>query len=293
MRKEIFAIIALTAVFWSGMVNMAGAEKAEIRFAITSAVASDPSYSGYKLLTDYVAGKMGRKSAFISGLSYNQVDDLFIDHKVDVGFLCNTHFARQRNIVGFQALAVPVIEGYEKPKFQVYIIVNKDSGIKSLKDLKGKTVDFSDPLSTTNIYAAYLLKKRNQTIRSYFGKAIYSGSHDMTVRLVANKMVDAGFIDGHIWDFHERVRPEYSSKTRVIQRSPDFTMPPVVVSKSMPEEVRRKMAGILLSMHEDSVGREILKKLRIEKFVAARDDDYQDVRRMYNTVRSSLIKGSD
>ena len=293
MRKEIFAIIALTAVFWSGMVNMARAEQAEIRFAITSAVASDPSYSGYKLLTDYVAGKMGRKSAFISGLSYNQVDDLFIDHKVDVGFLCNTHFARQRNVVGFQALAVPVIEGYGKPKFQVYIIVNKDSGIKSLKDLKGKTVDFSDPLSTTNIYAAYLLKKRNQTIRSYFGKAIYSGSHDMTVRLVANKMVDAGFIDGHIWDFHERVRPEYSSKTRVIQRSPDFTMPPVVVSKSMPEEVRRKMAGILLSMHEDSVGREILKKLRIEKFVAARDDDYQDVLRMYNTVRSSLIKGSD
>lgn len=288
MKKRLLLTIFAALILLTSGEGIAAAQPGVLRFAITSAVASDPSFNNYRELTNYIAKRVGRKAVFISGLTYSQVDSLFLKEDVDVGFLCNAHFARRKDIVGFVPMAAPVISGYKKPKFQVYIIVHKDSGLKSLDDLRGRSVDFADPLSTTSIYAAYMLKRKNATIKSYFGKAVFSGSHDMTIELVAKKLVDAGFIDGHIWDYQEKTRSPYCSETRIIHKSPDFTIPPVVVSRTTPEWLRMKLKEILLSMHKDPEGMEILKKLRIDKFVCIGGSDYQDISRMYKMVRGSL-----
>lgn len=288
MKNMICSWLLAAAVLLPGSLNIASARDDDVRFAITSAVASDPSYENYRKLTRYIAAQLGKKSVFISGLSYNQVDNLFKEGLVDVGFLCNCHYARRKEAVQFEPIAAPVLVGHNKPQFQVYIIVPKDSPVKSLSDLKGKAVDLADPLSTTTLLAASLLQKKNETIKSFFGKAIYSGSHDMTIELVAGKIVDAGFIDGHIWEYHNAVDPAYVSKTRVIYRSQNFTTPPVVVSRNMLEEVRRKIRTALLTMNETPEGRAILKKLRIERFVDIREKDYQDVLQMYSAVKERI-----
>ncbi|RJQ21730.1 MAG: phosphate/phosphite/phosphonate ABC transporter substrate-binding protein [Nitrospiraceae bacterium] len=286
-KKSILVLIASILFLLITVVPGMGREL-ELKFAITSAVGSDPSFSNYKELTEYIAKKAGRKSVFISGFTYNQVDNLFQKGQVDIGFLCNTHYARRSKAVGFEPIAAPVVTGYGKTKFQIYIIVNKDSGITSLEGLRGKTVDFSDPLSTTTIYGANMLLKMNETIKSYFGKAIYSGSHDMTIELVANGLADAGFIDGHIWDYHDKVSPDYSKKTKVIHRSSDFTIPPVVVSKTTGKALRAEIKRILFTMHEDAEGSDILKKLRIDKFKDVKGADYQDVLQMYEKVKDRI-----
>ncbi len=109
----------------------------------------------------------------------------------------------------------------------------------------------------------------------------------MTVQLVAGGMVDAGFIDGQIWDYLQKVQAQYSSKTRVIYKSGEFTIPPVVVSGTMDRTLRRQLTSVLLDMHRKAKGREILRKLRIEKFVQIKDQDYQDVRRIYSAVKGT------
>ena len=286
MKRDIFrmGIIVLASL----LAMNAAAVAEDLRFSITAAVASDPSYENYRRLTAYVAEKAGRKALFVSGLTYSQVDYLFLKGQVDVGFLCNTHFARRKDAVKFEAIAAPVIAGSRRPKFRIYLIVPGDSSVKSLDDLRGRSVDLSDPLSTTTIFTAYALQKKNETLASFFGKTIYSSSHDMTVRLVADKVVDAGVIDGHIWDYHDKVNPRYSSGTKVIYRSPEYTTPPVVVCRTIDRSLRDRLKKILLEMHEDARGREILNKLRIEKFVAVRDKDYDDVLEMYKKVKDRL-----
>ena len=288
MKKYFLFVLFTSLIFFSGAPGTAAAVQKDLRFAITGAVASDPSFKNYRELTTYVANKVGRRAVFISGLTYGQVDRLFVDGQVDVGFLCNCHYVRRKEMSKFEPIAAPVIEGYGKAKFRVYVIVRKDSEIKSLNDLRGKSVDFADPLSTTSVYAAYLLRKRHETIKSFFGKAIYSGSHDMTVQLVASRMVDAGFIDGQIWDYQQEVHPQYSSKTRVIYKSGEFTVPPVVVSGTMDRALKGQLTSVFLDMNREAKGREILRKLRIEKFVQIKDQDYQDVRRLYSTVKGNF-----
>lgn len=288
MKKLILLLFGLAIFLAVIATNRADAQEHELRFAITGAVASDPSHSYYRELTDYVANKVGKKTVFVSGLSYDQVDNLFLKGQIDIGFVCNTHYGRRGNVVGFQPLAAPVITGSDKPRFQIYVIVHKDSNFKSINDLRGKSVDFADPLSTTSVYAASMLLKKDATIRSYFGKAIYSGSHEMTVELVANKLVDAGYIDGFIWDYLENVRPENSSKTRIIHKSEEFTTPPVVVSGSIDKGLKNEIQRILLTMHQDAKGGEILRKLRIDKFVEVNAASYQDVIQMYDNVKDRL-----
>ncbi len=286
--RRYFFILLVLGVVSAGTPAHAETGKNELRFAITAAVASDPSYSNYRELTNYLAGKVGERSVFISGLTYDQVDNLFQKGMVDVGFLCNCHYARRKSVVSFEPIAAPIIAGYGKPKFQVYVIVAKDSPIRTLADMKGKSVDLADPLSTTSVYAASMLEGTNETIKSFFGKPIYSGSHDMTIELVANGIVDIGFIDGHIWDYHNSVFPALVAKTKVIHRSRDFTVPPVVVRKGTPEPLKRKLRQALFAMQNDAAGREILGKLHIKKFVDIRESNYDDVVRLYNRVKSRM-----
>lgn len=289
MRREIFFISLLSLIITISAIHPLLAEE-EIKFAITSAVGSDPDFTNYRELSRYVADKMQKKAILITGLNYTQVDNLFLKGQVDVGFLCNCHYVRRGKEVGFELLAASIVTDYEKAKFQIYIIVHKDSNIASLDELKGKTVDFADPPSTTTVYGAYMLAQKNEALASYFKKAMYSGSHDMTIELVANKVVDGGFIDGHIWDYHQKVRPVYSEQTKVIHKSPDFTIPPVVVPKTLNEATKKKIKEILLAMHEDPEGIAILKKLRIDKFVDIKDEDYQNLYQMYDEVKPHLQK---
>ncbi len=286
MKKIIcFWLLIIVSV---SLPNLSAAREDELKFAITAAVASDPSYSNYRELTNYLAAKAGARTVFISGLTYDQVDNLFQKGMIDVGFLCNCHYARRKSVVSFEPIAAPIIAGYGKPKFQIYVIVAKDSPIRNLADMKGKSVDLADPLSTTAVYAASMLEGTNETTKSFFGKAIYSGSHDMTLELVANGMVDIGFIDGHIWDYYNSVSPALAAKTKVIYRSRDFTVPPVVIRKGTPKPLRRKLRQALFAMQNDAAGRKILGKLHIKKFVDIKESDYDDVVSLYSRVKSRM-----
>lgn len=106
MRRKIFFIGLLSLIAAISALQPLLAQE-EIKFAITAAVGSDPDFTNYRELSRYVADKMQKKTILITGLNYTQVDNLFLKGQVDVGFLCNCHYARRRQDVGFEPLAAP------------------------------------------------------------------------------------------------------------------------------------------------------------------------------------------
>jgi phosphonate transport system substrate-binding protein len=83
-----------------------------------------------------------------------------------------------------------------KSSFTARIYVRRDSGIKAVEDLRGKTIAFVDPASSSGyIYPMVLLIKRglvtNRDPKTFFKEVVFSGAHDASMRALLNGHVDA------------------------------------------------------------------------------------------------------
>jgi phosphonate transport system substrate-binding protein len=83
-----------------------------------------------------------------------------------------------------------------KASFTARFYVRKDSGLARLEDLRGKTVAFIDPASSSGyIYPMVMLIQRglvrNKDPRTFFREVVYAGSHDAGMRALLNGHVDA------------------------------------------------------------------------------------------------------
>jgi phosphonate transport system substrate-binding protein len=96
--------------------------------------------------------------------------------------------------------------------------------------------------------------------------------------------VDAAAVDSLIWEYLNAMSPEYTSKTRILEKSPPYAIPPIAVSRDLDPELKEKLRQTILNAHSDPKGREILKKMRIERFVVIPDSAYDSVREMQTWI---------
>jgi phosphonate transport system substrate-binding protein len=83
-----------------------------------------------------------------------------------------------------------------KASFTSRIYVLRDRGLTALEDLRGRTIAFVDPASSSGyIYPMVLLIKRglvrNRDPKTFFKEVVFSGAHDASMRALLNGHVDA------------------------------------------------------------------------------------------------------
>jgi phosphonate transport system substrate-binding protein len=83
-----------------------------------------------------------------------------------------------------------------KTSFTSRIYVHKESGIARLEDLRGKTIAFVDPSSSSGYtYPMVLFIQRglvkNRDPKTFFREVVFAGSHDAGMRALINRHVDA------------------------------------------------------------------------------------------------------
>ena len=256
-----------------------------LRVAVAAMISPKETFIYYRELLDYLGRKSDHSIQLIQRRTYDEVNALFPKGEIDLAFICTGPFAASREKLGFQALATPQVRG--QPFYQSYLIVPKDSSFQNFEDLRGRVFAFTDPDSNTGaMVPRYWLALLGETPESFFGKTIFTYSHDNSILAVAKGMVDAAAVDGHQWEYFERFRPAYTSKTRVIRKSQPFGSPPLVASDRLKEDVRSRIQDLMLSMHTDPEGRRILESLLIDRFVAPREEWYETARAMITALSS-------
>src|SRR5712691_5372541 len=116
----------------------------------------------------------------------NQTADLAFVHPA--GYVLANREAKARIVAKNQ--------WHGKTTFTSRIYVRKDSGIKALEDLRGKTMAFVDPASSSGyIYPMVLLIQKglvkNRDPKTFFREVTFAGSHDASMRALLNGHVDA------------------------------------------------------------------------------------------------------
>jgi phosphonate transport system substrate-binding protein len=240
-------------------------------------VSPKETFSNYRMLLDYLGKKLDYKIQLIQRKTYTEINEFFLKGKVDLAFICSGPYAIGKEKYGFEALATPIIRG--KPFYHSYLIVNKNSSIKSFEDLKGRVFAFTDPESNTGaLIPTYWLIQKGETPESFFKSINYTYSHDNSILAVAKSLVDGAAVDGMIWEYYNSRNPVNTSQTRVIKKSIPFGSPPFVTSKYLSSKIKEKARDLLLDMHRDPKGKTILEELMIDRFVSPEEVWYQPVR---------------
>ena len=118
------------------------------------------------------------------------------------------------------------------------------------------------------------------TAEAFFGETFFSRSHDNSIRAVAEGLADGAAVDQLIWDFMDITDSTYTSRTKIIEKSPPYGIPPVVVHPDLDDDLKRGLQAALLTLHEDKQASILLRQLQIDRFEAGDDTMYESVRQM-------------
>ncbi len=266
--------------------------KPPLTVAVAAMISPKETFTYYRQMLDYLSRALDLDVRLIQRKTYGEIDDLFLKGRIDLGFVCSGPYAVGKDKAGFDLLAAPEIRG--RATYQAYLVVNKDSPVKRLEDLRGRIFAFTDPESNTgHLVPLAWLAGLNERPETFFSRTIYTYSHDNSILAVSRGLVDGAAVDGLIWEYYSRKNPSLTARTRVIKRSEPFGIPPVVVSRSMPAELRERIQDVILSMHKSSDGQKILAELMIDRFVIAHDEWYDSIRRMRARLDGSLQKSEE
>jgi phosphonate transport system substrate-binding protein len=138
------------------------------------------------------------------------------------------------------------------------LIVRSDSPYKRLEDLKGKSLAWADPNSTSG-YLVPLVSLRAAGIvpNQFFGRTVFSGGHEQSVIGVLNGTLDSAFTWTSKGDNTGQLRLMMDrgmlkrQDIRVVWESPEIPNPFYAVPSNLPEDMKRDIKQFFLDLKKD------------------------------------------
>ena len=258
-----------------------------LRVGISSVLLPQETVVYYREIANFLGRHVDRPVILIQRKSYAEIALLLLNGGADIAFFSSGEYA---NYSGFDEIEMLV--GQQRmglPYHQGFVLVAKDSDIREIGDLKGKTVAFTDPLSYSGYtFLVHMLRQMKETPESFFRRYIYTYSHDKSMLAVVNRVVDAAPVTRLVYDRALEKHPEVAAAVRIIAVSPPAGIGPVVAGKSTSPQQREILRKALLSMHEFANMRPALQGLSIDRFVPAQPELYEPIRKMLRESRERL-----
>lgn len=275
INKVIFS--TLIGVSLLGATGMASART--LVMGLIPAENNEEMVKTFEPMRAYLEKKIGMKVKIYTATDYTGVIEAMKKKRVDVAWFGPLSYYLAEQEAGAEAFAVGVRQGSDSPTYKSLIVAPCDSGIKSIKDLKGKSVAFVDPASTSGgLMPTYMVKKETGMMpQDFFGKFTYAGSHDAAELAVKNKTVDAA-ADNDITYGRMLEKGLITKESNcIIAESDPLPGSPLVYRGDLPKELKAKIKDAILNAHKDI---QVTGYGKISHYVATGPKDYQAIRDM-------------
>ena len=266
------------ALLASALVCFAGISSAQQVLRVTAIPDESPTELARKAapLMKYLEGKLGMKVEFTPVSDYPASVEALANKKVDLAWFGGFTFVQAN--VRSNGKAIPLVQREEDEKFRS-VFITGESSIKSLEDLKGKSLSFGSPSSTSgHLMPRSFLLQANIDPEKDIKRVAFSGAHDATIAAVAAGKVDAGALNISVWNKFVAENKVDTNQVKVFYTTPTYFDYNWTVHADMPADLRQRITQAFLDLNKNTPeGKEILELQRATRFVTTKADNYKGI----------------
>jgi len=278
-RRVAPVLVGLVLALGGGLV---GCTRAEPPLTLVFTPSRDPT--ALKEAGDNFARTLTRVSGVpvraLVASDYAGVVEALRSRRVDLAFVHPVGYVLANREAGCQILVRDVWQG--KTAYTARFYVRKDRGIRRLEDLRGKTVAFVDPASSSGyIYPMVLLMKqglvRDRDPKSFFKEALFAGTHEAALGAVLHGRVDAAASFDSSPELYLK-DPALVAQLGWVGETPEIPEAGICARPGVPAEPLAKLKRALLAIRGPEHAAVLKEIYGIDGFIEASDGDYQPVR---------------
>jgi len=241
----------------------------------------------YIPFADYLAKEVGIPVKFTPVVDYAATVEGLAANRLEMvwyGGLTSVQAAKQAKG------ARRIIMRKEDAEFKSHFITRKETGIKELKDLKGKTFSFGSVSSTSgHLMPRYFLLKGGINPEKDFSKFSFSGAHDATAAWVEAGRVDAGALNFLVWDKLVETKKVDTSKVAIFWTTPPYVDYVWTVRGGVDKGIVEKISKAFLKLdYNNPEHKKLLDLHRTKGYIPAKDEDWKSIEEA--AVAAGLLK---
>ena len=204
-----------------------------------------------KQVLDTLQTRLGMPVVPFVATDYNGIIEALRAGKLDVAYLGPFSYVLATSVAEVEAFAVAVTRKTGQSAYKSVIVARKDSGIRELADLKGRTFAFVDPSSASgHLFPKAGLEQAGFVPAQLFSRVIFSGSHDASILAVENHKVDAAAVADRIFASAVSKGLVKQDEFQVVGSSRPIPESPMVWRKDLDPALQQKVASALASIKD-------------------------------------------
>jgi len=236
-------------------------------------------------LANYLGEKLGIACEFIADPPWQERERMIDTGYANISWICGLPYVHKidRADVQIELLVAPVMENARYKGRPVYfsdVIVRSESNFTTFADLRGRRWAYNEPNSHSGYNLTRYMLAQMGEFDGFFGYITEAGSHQIALHLLLEGKIDGTSIDSTVLEIELKNRPEITSHIRKIATWGPSPIPPWVIHKQVPSNLRDRVRRILLRMDSDWKGKAVLADLGIKKFTDVGDANYDPIREM-------------
>lgn len=227
-----------------------------LNVAITPAENQQAALARFQPLADYLRTALNMNEVRLhTANDYAGTIEAFRARRVDFAFFGPAGYARAFEVTnGNTDPLVLELDENGTAFYHSVIVVRADSPFRTLDDLRGRTLAFADPNSTSGFVVPNFYLHRNGTpAATHFGRTGFAGGHDNGALAVINRQYDAATVWWRTENnsaFHRMMDRNLIPRDslRIVWTSPEIPESPWTARKDLPQALRDSIRQAMIDM---------------------------------------------